>query len=249
MKTKHETSNSQVAEVILSDRSLRAKEQVSQRDDLTAREGTICNKSKLGYNGAAKVDSDSLNQTGDVMMSNNIEVIQAQVDSNEKKLDAGLAGHKAELAGHKAELEGHKAQVEGNFAAVFARMDADREVSLVKHEATLKRMDADRKAMDAENKAIRERADADRKATNERMDAAREVSDAKFWAHLKRMDADRKVAKANHKIAMDRMDTNYRNLEDKIVASLTTFKLWGIVTIISVVAVGFAIVRSLSGGL
>ncbi len=54
-----------------------------------------------GYNGATNVDSVSLNQNGEVMMSNNtdtkLEMMQVQVDSNEKVTNAGLAGHKAEL--------------------------------------------------------------------------------------------------------------------------------------------------------
>ena len=54
-----------------------------------------------GYNGATYVDSVSLNHNGEVMMSNNtdtkLEMMQVQVDSNEKVTNAGLAGHKAEL--------------------------------------------------------------------------------------------------------------------------------------------------------
>ncbi len=247
MGTKHETSNSQVADGILSDQALRAKEVISQRGRSTNHVRTTCNKSKFGYNGTAKVDSDSLNQTGDVMMNNNIEVIQAQVDSNEKAINVGLAGHKAELAGHKAELEGHKSHVEGNFTAMFAQMEANRKVSETNHQATLDRMDADRKLWEANNKATQERMDADRVASKERADADRKLSDARFAATLERMDADRVASK-------ERMDVSQRNLEDKIDASATSIKLWGIVTLISVVAAGagiiatvFAMVRVLSG--
>ena len=141
----------------------------------------VCNKSKLGYNGVAKVDSDSLNQTGEVMMNNKIEVIQAQVDSNEKKLNAGLVGHKAELEGHKAELEGYKSQVEGNYAAVFARMDADREV-------TTARMDAARKVSDAKFWAKLKIMDAEREAVFARIDAERKASDERFYASLRRLE-------------------------------------------------------------
>ena len=56
--------------------------------------GGIYNKSKLGHNGAAKVDSDSLNQIGDVIMNNNIEIIQVQVNHIENVFKAELAGHK-----------------------------------------------------------------------------------------------------------------------------------------------------------
>ena len=56
--------------------------------------GGIYNKSKLGYNGAAKVDSDSLNQTSDVIINNSIEAIKTQVDHIEKVFKAELTGHK-----------------------------------------------------------------------------------------------------------------------------------------------------------
>lgn len=52
-------------------------------------------------NGATNVDSVLRNQNGKVTMSNNtdtkLEVMQVQVDSNEKVTNAGLAGHKAKL--------------------------------------------------------------------------------------------------------------------------------------------------------
>ena len=258
MGTKHETSNSQVADGILSDQALRAKEVISQRGHSAKHVRTTCNKSKFGYNGTAKVDSDSLNQTGDVMMNNNIEVIQAQVDSNEKAINVGLAGH-------KAELEGHKSHVEGNFTAMFAQMEANRKVSETNHQATLDRMDAERKLWEANNKATQARMDADRVASKERMDADRKVSDARFAAAQERMDADRVASKermdadrnlsdARFAATLERMDVSQRNLEDKIDASATSIKLWGIVTLISVVVAGtgiiatvFAMVRVLSG--
>ena len=171
------------------------------------------------------LDSDSLNHNGDVVMNNNIEVIPAQVDSNEKAINAGLAGHKAEFAGHKAELEGHKYHVKGNFTALFAQMEASRKVSVANHQAALDRMDSDRKLWEANNKAT-----------------------------LARMDADRKLWEANNKAIQERMDVSQRNLEDKIESCANNVKLWVIVTLISVVvggasiiATGFAMIRVLSG--
>ena len=233
MKTKHESSNSSVTDGILSDQALRANEVTSHRDHSIKRVRTTCNKIKPGYNEVAKVDSGSVNQTGDVMMNNNIEVIQAQVASNEKVFNAGLAGHKAELVGHKAELDGHKSQVEGNFTATFAQMNADRKVAEAEHKAIQQRADADRKA-------ATERADADRKAATERADADRKVVEAEHKAIQQRANADRKAAS-------EHVDAVRRHLEDKIDASATSVKLWVIITTISVAAVGFAIVRTLGG--
>ncbi len=228
MKTKHETSNSSVTDGILSDQVLRANKESSRCDHSTKRARTTYNKIKLGYNEVAKGDSGSLNQSGDVMMNKDIEVIQAQVASNEKVFNAGLAGHKAEIAGHKAELEGHKSQVEGNFTATFAQMNADRKVVVAEHKAIQERADADRKVIEANRKAATERADADRK-----------VVEAEHKAIQQRANADRIAAS-------ERAEAIRRHLEDKIDASATSVKLWVIITAISIVAVGFAIARTLT---
>ena len=95
-----------------------------------------------GYNGATKVDSDPLNQNGEVTMSNNadtkLEMMQVQVDSNEKVINAGLAGHKAELAGYKS-------NVDGRFEVALNRMDADRKVADANHKVAMERMDVNQK--------------------------------------------------------------------------------------------------------
>ncbi len=168
-----------------------------------------------------KVESGSLNQTGDVMMNNNIEAIQARVASNEKVFNAGLAGHKAELAVHKTELEGHKSQVEGNFTATFAQMNAERKVAETDHKVIQERAEAERKVAEAKHKTIQERADADRKAATEHADAER-------------------------KAASEHVDAIRRQLEDKIDASTASIKLFLVITAIFVVAVGFAIARTLT---
>ena len=229
-----------------------------------------------GYNGATKVDSDPLNQNGEVTMSNNsdtkLEVMQVQVDSNEKVINAGLASH-------KAELEGYKLNVDGRFEATLNRMDADRKVADAKHDAALKRMDAYQKVADANHKAAFERMDADRKVADanhkaafERMNANQKIADAKHEAAMERMDANhkdamaqivanQKVADAKHEAAMERIDGNQRAIEtefkavrNEIKASAVSIKLWVIITLIStfaggagLVAAGIAIYRALSG--
>ena len=101
METKHEKNYSHGNDEIVSNRTLRASEVNSRRGNSTKQARTICNKFKPGYNGTTKVDSNPLNQIGEVTMSNDtdtkLEVMQVQVDSNEKVINAGLAGHKAEL--------------------------------------------------------------------------------------------------------------------------------------------------------
>ena len=227
METKHEKNYSQDNDEIVSNRTLRASEVNSRRGNSTKQARTICNKFKPGYNGATKVDSDPLNQNGEVTMSNNadtkLEMMQVQVDSNEKVINAGLAGHKAELAGYKS-------NVDGRFEAALNRIDADRKVADAKHEATMERMDADRKVADANHKVAMERMDADRKVADanhkvamERMDVNQKVAFERMDAYQKsafeRMDADRKVADSKHDAAMERMDANQKAAFERMDAN------------------------------
>ena len=183
METKHEKNYSQDSDEIVSNQTLRASEVNSRQGNSTKQARTICNKFKPGYNGATKVDSDSLNQNGEVTMSNNmdtkLEVIQVQVDSNEKVINAGLAGH-------KAELEGYKSNVDGRFEAILNRMDADRKVADAKHEAAMERMDAYQKVADAKHEAALERIDGNQRAIETEFKAVRNENKAsavsiKLW--------------------------------------------------------------------
>ena len=206
METKHEKNYSQDNDEIVSNRTLRAGEVNSRRGNSTKQARTICNKFRPGYNGATNVDSNSLNQNGEVTMSNNmdtkLEVMQVQVDSNEKVVNAGLAGHKAELAGYKL-------NVDGRFEAALERMDAN-------HKAAFERMDANQKVAFERMDADRKIADAKHNAAMERMDADRKIADAKHNAAMERMDADRKVSDAKHKAAMERMDANHKVALERI---------------------------------
>lgn len=240
METKHEKNYSHGNDEIVSNRTLRASEVNSRRGNSTKQARTICNKFKPGYNGTTKVDSNPLNQIGEVTMSNDtdtkLEVMQVQVDSNEKVINAGLAGH-------KAELEGYKLNVDGRFESALERMDANQKVAF-------ERMDADRKIADARHEAAMDRMDAYQKAAFERM------------------DADRKVADAKHDVAMERMDGNqiaiigafraiiaeFKAVRTEMKEGNTSMKLWVIITLIStfvggagLVAAGFTIFRALSG--
>ena len=258
MHTKHKSSNSPVADGILSDQALRRSEVDVCRGDSVTKARTTCNKFKQGYNGAAKVDSESHNQHGDVNMNDttetNYEAMQARIESTEKVVSAGLAGHKAELAGQKSEFEGYKSNIDGKFAAMSARVDADRAVSDAKFQAHLERMDADRAVVEAN----REASEAKFQATQERMDAkfqaTQERMDAKFQATQERMDAERKISEANRATsdakfqAMEkRLDDSQRRLEDKIEASATGVKLWVIITVISVAATVVGALKAFGG--
>ena len=205
MRTKHENSNLPTEDGILSNQTLRTRKVDVLNGNAAKQVRTTCNKNKLGYNGAAKVDSESPNQHGDVKMKNttdtNYEVIQARVDSTEKVVEAGLAGHKAELAGQKSNFEGYKSNIDGKFDSISVRMDADRAVADAKHQVTLDRIDANLKAAEADRlnsdikfQAMEKRMDANLKAA----EANQEKSDIKFQAMEKRMDADRAVADAKH---------------------------------------------------
>ncbi len=241
METKHENRISQGNDGILSNQALRANKVNSCGDNSTKRVRTNCNKIKSGYNGATKVDSDSHHQHGDVTMNNNtdtkLEMMHVKVDSSEKVISAGLAGH-------KAVLEGYKSHVDGKFEASIAQMDADRRVAEANNKAVLERMDADRKAvdarMDADRKAVDARMDADRKAVDARMDADRRVADARHEAMLERIDA-------KHETVLERIDGNRRanDAEFKAVRaemkkSFSNLKVWLIITAIGIVSAGLA---------
>ncbi len=274
MKTKHETRISQSQSGVLSNQALRTNKVKSRRGDSTKQARTICNKTKSGYNGITIVDSESHQQHGDVTMSNNtdarLDMMQVQVDSTEKVVNAGLSGY-------KAEIEGHKLHADGRFEAMLAQMDADRREAAAnnkanqeridtKHEAIQERMDADRRESDAKHEAMIERMDAKHEAMNERIDADRREADAKHEAMIERMDAkheamneridakheaiqermdaDRREADAKHEAMNERIDGNQRVLEDKIEASAISIKLWVIITLISSLAGGAGLVAA-----
>ena len=226
METKHENRFSQGNDGILSNQALRANKVDSCGNNSTKRVRTNCNKIKSGYNGATKVNSSSHHQHGDVTMNNNtdtkLEMMQVKVDSSEKVISAGLAGHKAELAGHKAELEGYKSHADGKFEATIAQMDADRRVAEANNKAMLERMDADRKAVDA------------------RMDAERNAVDA-------RMDADRKAADARHESLLKQIDVRFEAVRTEIKESSSNLKVWIIITGIGIASAMLAAWRYFMG--
>ncbi len=104
-----------------------------------------------------------------------LDMLQVQVDSSEKVINAGLVDH-------KAELDGYKSHADGKFEAKITQMDADRMVAEANNKAMLERMDADRKAVDA-------RMDAERKAADARHESLLKQIDAKFEAFLTEMKA------------------------------------------------------------
>ena len=79
-----------------------------------------------------------------------------------------------------------------------------------------------------------------------------------FTATFAQMNADRKVAETDHKAIQERADADRKaasehvdaircHLEDKIDASTASIKLFLVITAIFVVAIGFAITRTLGG--
>ncbi len=220
------------------------------------------------------VNSESDQQHGDVTMTNNtdarLDIMQVQVDSTEKVVNAGLSVH-------KAELEGYKLHADGRFDAVLAQLARNRKVEHEKFWERQKQMAMDQKVadekfwerhkqmamdrkvadekfwerlkqMDAKHEAMIERMDAKHEAMIERMDAKHEAMN-------ERIDADRREADAKHEAMLERMDGSRRALEDKIESSANSIKLWVIIALISslaggagLVAAGISIVNGLSGG-
>ena len=127
----------------------------SRQGNSTNRSRKNCHNIKPGYHGAAKVDSDSPNLTGEVKMNNvadvKLESMQVKIDSNEKVINAGLAGHKAELEGHKAELTGHKANMDGKFEAILGELRSGFQAI----NSEFKAINSEFKAINSEFKAIR----------------------------------------------------------------------------------------------
>ena len=145
-----------------------------------------------------------------------LDMLQVQVDSSEKVINAGLVGH-------KAELDGYKSHVDGKFEAKITQMDTDRRVAKANNKAMLERMDADRKAVDA-------RMDADRKAADARHESMLERMDAKHETVLERIDSNRR---AN--------DAGFKAIRTEIKKSFSNFKVWLIITGIGIVSAIIAV--------
>ena len=88
-----------------------------------------------------------------------------------------------------------------------------------------------------------DRIDANLKAA----EADRLNSDIKFQAMEKRMDANQAKSDIKFQAMEKRLDDKQRQLEDKIEASATSVKLWVIITFITVVATGIAILKAFGG--
>ena len=245
METKHEKNYSQDNDEIVSNQTLRASEVNSRRGNSTKQARTICNKFKPGYNGATKVDSDSLNQNGEVTMSNNmdtkLEVMQVQVDSNEKVINAGLAGHKAELEGYKSNVDGRfesaLERMDANQKVAFERMDADRKIADAKHEAAMERMDADRKVSDAKHKAAMERMDANHKVALERIDG-----------NQRTIGVECKAIRTENKVQFESIRTEnkvqFESIRTEMNENKASMKLWFIGTIATILAVAAGLITA-----
>ena len=151
MDKKLESTNEHANEGLLADRMLQVGGENSRQGNSTNRSRKNCHNIKPGYHGAAKVDSDSSNLTGEVKMNNvadvKLESMQVKIDSNEKVINAGLAGNKAELEGHKAELAGHKANMDGKFEAILGELRSGFQA--------INSINSEFKAINSEFKAIR----------------------------------------------------------------------------------------------
>ena len=145
METRLESSYSHASDGTISDQMLRDSEDNARQGNSARRSRNNCQNFKLGNRGATNVDSDTLNQNGEFKMNTNtdvnLEAMQVKVDSNEKVINAGLAGHKAELAGHKAESD-------GKFVATLERIDGN-------FKSTMERVDGNQKAIEAKIETIR----------------------------------------------------------------------------------------------
>ena len=189
-----ETVTPHASDGIVTDRMLRDGKINSRRGKSAKRSRNNCNNIKPGFHGATKVSSDSHNRTGEVIMNNdtdvNQEMMQVKIDSNEKVISAGLAGHKAELAGHKESVDGRfeatRELINGNQKAIlgeFKSIRAEFRGALKAIQEQFKVVHTEIQAVRTENKQQNEATRAENKLQNEalRSDMNASISKLKVW--------------------------------------------------------------------